>query len=642
MNNLQVPKYEQMHSRPVIGHGNFSRTIQKSDTHCMVDKLLVERKFKLWDEVLEGDYLTDNGFHINSDNERIIENADKYKRYLQSIVLLGDKAIFAYHHFRFDNKPFKLRWYQDIMLSDDHKRILFASSNQIGKSLALDADAAIEFMRDHGKEWVGILVSKSLGQSRYQMDRIKQLLKSSNVTYRIEDTAESKTGKQDGAFTISYTFYDEAGKIPLYTNLLICSPPTGSALGYPADGLWLDEFDFWINIDQNWFIQQVAIPRTIETDGFIKVFSNPDGRDKELYVLWLQKELDDDNEYTWHRYNFNYWDKPGATQKGFNKLAGNMNRSQVDSTMLAVFSQSAGAFFSTIEIEDTLDPELCDKGDQAGMGKITAWMLDVGSVHDQSCLIGVYTKRNEKVPDSPLVDAFWIHKYPVGYPLARVVGVESGIDTDDGWADYAEDNPPVKEVLEEYTVIPGELPFFACDVTGNSGIAPLFHAVGIEPREIVFTGKDKWGWYQRYQTYVQQRWFKRCKDRDENTVRGCNFHYQAIKLVVKKRKSGVGSTSYKQIHHENEDDLDDTQDTIAPLIALVCPDDGPSLSYDIISNNGESIKEELEEDRKKAEKERKRVENYEKGDERLKDQYIPKFMQGSGMSAWLDNQERYT
>ena len=332
--------------------------------------------------------------------------------------MLRDKTIAAYHHFRFNGLPMELRYYQDVLLSDSGKRILMVSSNQLGKSLTLDTDAATNFIMDHGKEYVGILVSKSLPQSQYQMSRIKQLLRSADIDVSVEETDDTKTGKKDNSFEITYTFYDERQK-PKYTNHLICCPPTGSALGYPANDMWLDEFDFWENIDHDHFIKQVAIPRTFDTNGNLKVFTNPNGK-LAAWNLWCA--VDKNGVPVWHRYAFNYWDSPGASQQGFDSRSVGMTKAQIDSTLLAQFSSAGGAVFSSEEIADMFDSELSQKGDVAGVGRETAWFLDVGSVHDQSVLVGGFVEPNPLNPDIPLIKAFYVHKYPVGFPLGRVVG----------------------------------------------------------------------------------------------------------------------------------------------------------------------------------------------------------------------------
>lgn len=591
-----LPSYDFDFSKPVVGFGNFTKKFVNCRV-CNIDRSFVDKKLRIFSEL------------ASSDNE--FDNA-------KAFLLNKDKSIFCYNNFLFNNNPMKLRWYQDVLLSDTYDRILFVAANQIGKSITLCVDAASEFLQDHNKEWVGILVSNSLDQSTFQMDRIKQFLKSANISYREEDTFDTKTGKKDNSTKISYTFYSEDGKTPLYTNLLICCPHTSSALGYPADVLWLDEFDFWENCDQEHFMFQIAIPRTFDTKGKIKIFTNPNGKERMTWKLWNMKDSKDN--FVWHRYQFNYWDKPGASQIDFDKNSVGMSQFQVESTLLAVFGKSEGAFFSSKEIHDMFDKELSEKGDMSGFGRDTAWFLDVGSVHDQSVLVGGYLEENPEVPEIPLIKIFWIHKYPVGYPLARVFGVDSSIDEFDGWEEYSEDNPSVKEVLEKYS-FGGEQPLFGFDATGNSGLIPLCVAAGIDAVDIIFSGKKKWDMYLRFQYYVQKRFIKRCKERDSNTVRGCDFDYQMSKLVVKKTQN----MSYRKIHHESESDLDDCMDAVVGLIHLIENPDLPSLSFDII-NDGRSVLEDVEKEYK---------EKVESGDV-----YVPSFYDRSELDSWIDQKER--
>lgn len=601
---LEIPRYDLNHSRPIVGYGNFSYL--KSDSACMVDTSIVEKKFKLWDYVMENNLLAseDKSIQIKVGN------------------LLNDKTIFMYAFMKLNGKPVKARWTQDVVLCDTHDRILFCGANQVlGKSVCLDFDASTEFLRDHNQRWVGILISGSLTQSQDRMRSIKMLLDSMKLDYRLKDVDVDSRG-QSNATQISIYFYDADGK-PKYSNHLICCPHTSAALGYPADNIWLDEVDFWEDVrgGQIHFYNQVLDPRTYFTHGKIKGFSNPNGKERLMWHLW---NLEDKNgKSVYHRYHFNYWDKTFPAQNEFEKRCVGKTRHEIESTLLAMFTSAEGSFFSTEEIKDMLDLELAEKGDQAGYGRETAWFLDVGSVHDQSVLGGVYLEENPDVPEIPLIKLFWIHKYPVGYPLARVVGIKE-VDEDDGWHDEAEDNPSVKFVLDEYAEEIGGTkyrPLFGFDATGNAGMLPLFSAAGIDAVDITFTGKRKWHMYQRFQYYVQQRFLKRAKERDENTVRGCDFDYQASKLMVKKNTQ----TSYKQIHHENEDDLDDCMDMVAGGINLIENPDLPSLSFDIIKPNkvtGEDKEEVGEEE-----------------NEKLKDQYIPGYVDKDELEDWISRRE---
>lgn len=647
--DFNIPEYELNFDRPVVGVGNFTTLatakqfctdVLSQDYPSRIDRSIVKKKIALWRKVIKSGIL---GELSNPQNPLLIPNQtnNEYLR-LKSLSLLNDKTIAAYHHFRFDNQPLELRYFQDILLSDKGKRILFTASNQLGKSLGLDTDAGIEFITDHKKEWIGIFVSKSLPQSQYQMSRVKQLLRSAEIEVNVEETEETKTGKKDNSYEITYTFYDERGK-PKYTNRLICCPPTGSALGYPADVMWLDEFDFWENINHDNFIKQVAIPRTFETKGAIKVFTNPNGK-RALWKLWTS--TDKKGKPVWHRYTFNYWDTPNASQEDFDYKSVGMTRSQIDSTLLAIFSSAGGAVFSNEEIEDMKDTELEQKGDLSGIGKETAWFLDVGSVHDQSVLAGGYVEPNPDIPELPLINIFYIHKYPVGYPLGRVVGIE--IKEKDGWEDYAQDNPSVKETLTQYSTSEEEQqekekkileqPLFAYDITGNSGMLPLFQAVNIDAIDVTFSGKRKWQMYQRAQYYAQQRLLKKNPDRDQNTVNGKDGNYQLSRLVITKDTEGGRQTNYRKVHHESEEDYDDVPDAIVGLIYIIENPDISTLQFDIINNKGSIYKDNDKEEEDPNETERQKMERLQK------DQYIPKFMrEAQGFDNYIEQKmsQRY-
>jgi hypothetical protein len=529
--NLEVPKYNLDFSKPVLALGNFSynhNPILKS----YIDKSIVQTKFELWQYVAKN---------------KLIQSPDEMVR-ARAISLLKDKTIFAYSYFMFDNKPFKCRYYQDVLLSDSYDRILYAASNQSGKSICLDIDAATEFLIDHKKGWVGLLVSNSLDQSEYQMGRIKHLLKSAKISYKEEDTTETKTGKKDNSTQISYTFYDKDGITPLYTNLLICCPHTSSALGYPADNLWLDEFEFWDDCDYEHFLYQIAIPRTFETKGKIKIFSNPDGKSKMMYKLWNLK--DKKGEYVWHRYNFNYWDKDDATQEGFDKMTHGMTRSKIASTSLALFVDTDVCYFTEEEVLKSYDPNVVMKPD------VQVFMfLDVGAKHDQSVLTIGYVDYPDGEQGFPHIYIPIIHVYPVAYPLSRVVGAYSDNQETDGW--HYEKS--VADYYKEF-VADNIYPTLGFDVTGNSGIVPLIETIQIPVQDVVFSGPKKSGYYQRFKYFMEKGLLHRCKSEE--------FEFQTSHLEMKKSSRG-----YMSIHHENEDELDDCPDSVAGLIALADPID---------------------------------------------------------------------
>ena len=176
---LELPTYDFVHTRPIHGHANFTYDITNS-TDCMVDRTIVEKKRALWDYVLENNLLS---------------SSDPLTR-AKAQSLLKDKTIFLYNFAKLNGKPVKTRWSQDIVLSDPHDRVLFCACNQhLGKSTTLDFDASTEFLIDHGRRWVGLLVSGSLTQSQERMRNIKLLLDSMGIDYK------TKT-RQDNLVTV--------------------------------------------------------------------------------------------------------------------------------------------------------------------------------------------------------------------------------------------------------------------------------------------------------------------------------------------------------------------------------------------------------------------------------------------------------
>ena len=131
---------------------------------------------------------------------------------------------------------------------------------------------------------------------------------------------------------------------------------------------------------------------------------------------------------------------------------------------------------------------------------------------------------------------------------------------DDGW--HYEKS--VKEHLEEWSK-DGSVPIFGVDVTGNSGISPLFQSIGIYPEDVTFSGPVKSGMYQRFKYFMEKGLMHRCKNDA--------WDYQAKHLIMKK-----GARGYLMVHHESEKDLDDAMDATAGLIHLAQPFDDVQYS----------------------------------------------------------------
>jgi len=510
----------------------------------------------------------DNGFisyKMNIDYNKIInrnqidfakynakfEKADKWLRSEKRDPeeygkMLSDPTIFAYFHFRVDGASAKLYPYQDMIINDPYRYKYFRAANQIGKSLCLDFQAARNLLWDHGKNHNEAIVSKSLPQSVFQMRRVRSLL---NTMPELEwDEAK---GTADSSTLISVDIKDHnkpLGRKIKYSNLLITAPCTEGLLGYDLHDLNLDEFEFW-ETDTKYFFNQIAQPRTYTTKGNITVFSNPNGQDS--YGAELEQQLMRNLNKKWHVYVFNYLDKPGNTQEEFDELKNELPRVTFESTVGALRTISDRNYFSYEELKGSEDKSLNIK---SMLGKQPYYFMDVGAKNDQSVLIGGYAEPDPDDERFLHIYAPTIKCYPIGYPLARVVGSEA--IEDDGW--HYEKS--VREHLLEIKQMTGMDPIFGVDVTGNTGIVPLFEACNVFPHDVKMDGPTKSGMYQRFKYFMEKGLFHRipCKE----------FDYQGAHMIMKK-----SARHYLMIHHEREEDLDDVMDACAGLIFLIDPVD---------------------------------------------------------------------
>jgi len=232
--------------------------------------------------------------------------------------------------------------------------------------------------------------------------------------------------------------------------------------------------------------------------------------------------------------------------------------------LLAVRSISDRNYFTTDEIHKSYDPNL---NESSILGKQPFCFLDVGAKHDKSVFVAGYIEPDDTktYPDGrPFIHLYVpiIHSYPVGYPLSRVVGAPA--DDDDGW----QYEKSVKEHLEELSVN-GIQPVFGVDVTGNSGITPLFNGVGISPIDVTFSGPVKSGMYQRFKYYMEKGLLHRIKSRE--------FEYEMAHMEMKKSARG-----YLMVHHASESDLDDVPDSFAGLIHLSDNPDYVPVNFEMI------------------------------------------------------------
>ena len=78
-------------------------------------------KFELWDEAIKNNLLDGS-----EDDKKVFYE------------LLKDPTIYMYAFFKNkDDGPMKLYAYQDVIINDQHPKVMFAAANQIGKSVCL-------------------------------------------------------------------------------------------------------------------------------------------------------------------------------------------------------------------------------------------------------------------------------------------------------------------------------------------------------------------------------------------------------------------------------------------------------------------------------------------------------------------------
>jgi hypothetical protein len=485
-----------------------------------------------------------------------------HPKYLKQI--LKDPTMFSYMFLKLNNKPLRLHAYQDMILNDKHQFKIFRAARQIGKSLCLDIKSAHNLCIDHGHDHNECIISGSLNQATFQMRRVKQMLNSANFNWH-----ESK-GDVDNATQLSVNIMDEKDtrfieenrpqKIK-YTNLLVIAPCSSGALGYDFHEVNLDEFEYWKDVDTQDFFNNVIEPTTYTTNGNISTFSNPNG--SESYVAELEQLKLPCGNKKFHTYVFSFMDYPDRTEQELEIRKTGKTRQQIESQLLAIRSISDKYYFSQDEIECSYSDKLNREKDWVAKGKPTYWFLDVGAKHDQSVLVGGMPRLDTDKKDSqnnPLthIDIFCIHVYPAGYPLSRVVGSFDESHSTDGW----HQEKSVNEHLKECQIIKNVNPTLGVDVTGNSGISPLFKSVGLTPVDIIFSGPKKWSMYQRMKYFLEQKLLHVIKNKE--------YDYQMKRIVVTKLKT----STYNRVGHENDDDHDDVPDSIAGLIYLA---DNPVL-----------------------------------------------------------------
>ena len=481
-------------------------------------------------------------------------------------IIDDDYTMRSYMFLRLNNVPIKLFAYQDIIINDKYRYKYFEAANQIGKSITLDVESVNDFIKDHNKEFNIAIISKTLPQSTHQMRRVKQFLNSMDIVDWKDDKGDS-----DSMSVIELAWKDDKrvnkdGSLKVkYVNRIICAPATEAALGYDLYRVFLDEFEFWE--DDVYMHDQVLVPRTYGTKGNMTAMTNPNGTETKGAKLVNLKLPNGKNKY--HVYNFNFLDRPGNTQDELDAASVGKTRAVIESTLLALRTKAEDTYFTIDEIKrsEWKEPNPILKM----VGKQPIVFLDVGATTDQCCLVMGYIEFKEGYDElkdlkdnRPYIELFMpvIHLYPVGYPISRVIGTKSVRHNTDGW----HEEKSVRTYLDEWSN-DGVVPLFGCDVTGNSGLSPLFQSVNINPVDVTFSGPSKSGYWQTFKYMMEMGILHRIPHKE--------WVSQAKKAVAVKSARGyllINSAGVKtggaKAASKKKKIPDDCLDATAGLIAL--------------------------------------------------------------------------
>jgi len=496
-----------------------------------------DEKFCWWDDIVARNVIEEGTPE---------EQSEVWKR-------LQDPTLYSYAFFkdpRNPAEPLKLYSYQDMIINDHHKRVLFVAANQIGKSIDLCITGLTYALKNPGK--TVLMVSKTLPQAKDLVRQIKAFMRNGVLDYKYDmGETDTKTEIYFKHFE-EYEEYDkELGKTftkirELPESRIICVPATEAALGYAVDLALIDELAFYD--DGEYFFKQILQPRTYTTKGQIIVFSNPNGQQG---IFWELR-----NDPAWHVYFFDFLDCPTNTQEEFDELSQSLTREQIDSTLLAKFTNPEGGFLSLQERRDMQE----DRSSLIPSVLTTPIYIffDWAKSRDRTVrIIGIPVKKS----DDDWADEVYVYEmkeYPQHTPYTEIIDVdlkdlimEVGIDQVAmvGW-----DNTGVGKGLEDFT--------------------KRVEQLGIATMPVEFSLENKSRIYTLFKLLAEQRRIK------IPTVDDCNKQLSMLRF---KRSKGRG---HLQVHHENEKDRDDYPDAIAGLCSLIIQPAHPPVSIEIVESGG--------------------------------------------------------
>lgn len=495
-------------------------------------------KFRVWDDAMQ---------------RQLLDGDDHQRAYV--FQLLEDSTIYAYAFFKNKNgDPLKLYPYQDIIINDPWREILFIAANQIGKSVTLCVKA-LHFSLTKAGTTV-LMTSKTLPQSKDLLREIKRLLQTSSLDYKsvVGDT-ENKTEIEFLQYVEEPRWNEKLGISELFTvelgkSRIVCVPATEAALGYPADLVLGDEIAFYDNGRD--FYYRILKPRTYTTKGQIISFTNPNGQQG---IAW---ELANDPAV--HAYRFNFLDCPTNTKDEYDKLQTRLTAEEFDSTVNAVFTNPQGGFLTLKErqmmqedrdnqIPTVLTAPLYFFFDWAKSRDRT--VRACGIPWSQGGELGVYVYELKEYPGGTpydvIVDDMVNTAKALGYDKIAVVG----------W-----DNTGVGRGIEDFM----------------RGIADL----GIVCAPVEFSLENKSRIYTMFKLLAERNVRGGSLGIKVPFIRDCDKQLASLRFERSSR-------GFLQVHHESEKDRDDYPDAIAGLVSLIMQPEFAPVSAIYIEDVGDDI-----------------------------------------------------
>jgi len=502
-------------------------------------------KFTYWDKVTNEQLLE---VEITEDAELTEEEIILLERQKQAYQMLRDPTIYAYAYFKDPRNidiPFKAYAYQDMIINDTSLRVCFAAANQIGKSIALCLKALVYALHHPGK--TVMMVSKVFSQSKDLLRQIKQLLNNSILDYKYDiGDSETKTEIYFKHYEEYEEYDEELEKTFIKTRELpqsriMCVPATEAALSYAVDLALVDEIAFYE--DGVNFYKQILQPRTYTTKGQIIVFSNPNGQIGIFWEIW--------NDGYFSHYKFDFLDCPTNTQEEFDMLSASLTREQIDSTMLAIFTNPEGGFITLQERRD-MQEERESMLPIVITSPVYIFFVCAKSRDRTVRVIGIpIQKKAEDWADEIYV--YEMKEYPQGTSYTEIV------DQD------------LKELVK--SIGPANVAIVGWDNTGvGRGIEDFVKRVeqlGIQTMPVEFNLENKSRIYTLLKLLIEQRRIKVPK------ITECDKQLSALRF--KKTARGL-----LQVHHDNEKDRDDFPDAIAGLASLIIQPENVPISAVII------------------------------------------------------------